>query len=370
MLEDTIGVDISKDNLDVHRLSDGAVARFGNDTAGFAALWRWLGQGLGAPGALRVVYEPTGACHGAFERRFAGRLALCRVNPLMARRFAQSTGTRAKTDAVDARLLAVMGAALALEPDPPLSQDMRDLKELQVERLALVRDRTRLLTRLKTLTLRFALSQARARLSLIEGQLKDMTAMITTLITQQRATARAHAILCSIPGLGPVSAAAILIEMPELGTLQSKRCASLAGLAPMTQASGRWRGPGTSSGRTQTPARCPLHARPGRQPPQRPPQAAIPEPEGARKTRQSRARRNHANPARDRKRSGQEGQALDTIPRLTKTDTSRPPVGRRPLSSRAEPVLRNRSAMSGADAGRVVLSRSGPVVVQPNLIPL
>jgi transposase len=246
MFEDTIGVDISKDHLDVHRLSDGAVARFGNDRAGFAAFRRWLGQGprtSGAPSiALRVVYEPTGACHGAFERCFAGQLALCKVNPLMARRFAQSTGTRAKTDAVDARLLAVMGAALALEPDPPLSQDIRDLKELQAERRALVRDRTRLLTRLKTLTLRFALSQARARLSLILRQLKELTARIMALITQQRATARAHAILCSIPGLGPVSAAAILIEMPEIGTLEGKRCASLAGLAPMTQASGRWRG--------------------------------------------------------------------------------------------------------------------------------
>ncbi len=238
MFNDTIGVDVSKDHLDAYRQSDNALCRFSNDRAGLKALRCWLGAAC----ALRVVYEPTGAYHAAFERCFAGHLALCKVNPLMARRFAQATGTRAKTDAVDARKLAEMGAALDLQPDPPLSEDMRELKELEVERLALVRDRTRLRTRLQTLTLAFALRQARARLSLIERQMKALTALIVARIARHEKTRRAHAILCSIPGLGSVSAATILIEMPELGTLGHKGCACLAGLAPMARQSGRWRG--------------------------------------------------------------------------------------------------------------------------------
>ena len=75
------------------------------------------------------------------------------MNPLQARRFAQSKGTRAKTDAADACMPAQMGAAFDLEPSAPMSQNLRDLKEMQVARVALITDRTRLLNRLKTQTL-------------------------------------------------------------------------------------------------------------------------------------------------------------------------------------------------------------------------
>ena len=75
------------------------------------------------------------------------------MNPLQARRFAQSKGTRARTDAVDARMLATMGAAFELEPSAQISQNMRDLKEMQIARQALITDRTRLLNRFKTQTL-------------------------------------------------------------------------------------------------------------------------------------------------------------------------------------------------------------------------
>jgi transposase len=214
------------------------MARFPNDAAGFTAFRRWLGRER----PLRVVYEPTGAYHAAFELRFGSELPLCKVNPLQARRFAQARGTRAKTDAVDARMLAVMGAALALEPDPPLSQDRRDLKEMRVEHQALVRERTALLTRLKTLTLSLTRTRVATRLRLVERHLTEIGAAMAERIRKDQAMARTSDILCSIPGLGPRSAATILIEMPEIGTLPRKQCASLAGLAPMTRTSGRWQG--------------------------------------------------------------------------------------------------------------------------------
>ena len=154
-MDDSIGVDVSKDNLDVHRLSVGTSARFANTSAGFRDLAKWMGS---EPPA-RVVYEPTGPYHAAFETRFAGRLPLVKVNPLQARRFAQSKGQRAKTDRFDARMLAVMGVAFALEPDAPMSQNLRDLKELRIARMALVKDRTRLKNRLQTPTLAFAVRQ-------------------------------------------------------------------------------------------------------------------------------------------------------------------------------------------------------------------
>jgi len=212
MKDDSIGIDISKDHLDAHRLSDGAAARFANSAAGFRALAKWLGADIPA----RVVYEPTGPYHAAFERRFAGNLALCKVNPLQARRFAQSKGTRAKTDQVDARML-------ALEPDAPLSQSQRDLKELQVARMALVKDKTRLKNRLQTLILAFTLKQAKARLTLILRQLSDIEAEINACIAQDGATAHKRQILTSIPGIGAVTAATILIECPEVGNMTASR---------------------------------------------------------------------------------------------------------------------------------------------------
>ena len=250
MTDDGIGVDVSKDHLDAHRLSDGAAARFANTAPGFRALAKWLG----ADRPARVVYEPTGPCHAAFERRFSGKLALCKVNPLQARRFAQAQGKRAKTDRVDARILAQMGAALALEPDAPLPQSQRDLKELQVARTALVKDRTRLKNRLQALTLAFAINQAKTRLTLVSRQLRDIEAEINARMTQDEATDHKRQILRSIPGIGAVTAAAILIECPEIGTLTAGQIASLSGLAPMTRQSGKWTGNAFIQGGAQTPA--------------------------------------------------------------------------------------------------------------------
>jgi transposase len=239
MIQDSIGIDVSKDHLDVHCLGDGRAERFGNNAAGFRKLKAWLPK---ADTIARVVYEATGPYHAAFERYFGSELPLVKVNPLQARRFAQSKGARAKTDAVDARMLAQMGAALELVPQQPISETMRELKELQVARQALVKDRTRLLNRIKTQTATLVVKQGKARLALIERHLHDIDAEIRTRINAGKPQARAVEIITSIPGLGAVSAAAILVECPEIGTLNRKQVASLAGLAPMTRQSGQWKG--------------------------------------------------------------------------------------------------------------------------------
>ena len=164
------------------------------------------------------------------------------MNPLQARRFAQSTGSRAKTDAVDARMLAQMGAALNLAPQVPISETMRELKELQVARQALITDQTRLLNRIKTQKVALVVRQGKARLALIKRQLRDVDTEIQIRIAAEKPLARAFEIIRSIPGLGAVSAAAVLAECPEIGTLNRKQVASLAGLAPMTRQSGQWKG--------------------------------------------------------------------------------------------------------------------------------
>lgn len=234
-MTDSIGIDISKDRLDAFCLGKGEHRFFSNTPAGFRQLRQWLDRPL-----ERVVYEATGPYHGAFERACCGHLPLVKVNPLQARRFAQARGSRAKTDRVDARMLAVMGQAFALVPDLPADKNQHELKELQIERTALIKDRTRLLNRVKTQTLSLTKRQSKARLAMIEKQLAAIDAAIQARLGEHKA--RQLDILTSIPGIGPVTAAAMLIECPELGTLDRKQVASLAGLAPMTQQSGQWRG--------------------------------------------------------------------------------------------------------------------------------
>ena len=137
MQNDTIGVDISKDHLDVHRLADGASRRFANDKRGHKALIKWLAE---TP-VNRV--EPTGPYHRAFERALgAAGVPFAKVNPRQARRFAEATGKLAKTDPLDAAMLARMGAMLELETRPARSEALLELKELYIAREALVNDRT------------------------------------------------------------------------------------------------------------------------------------------------------------------------------------------------------------------------------------
>ena len=238
MTDNTIGVDISKSHLDVFRLEDGAAQRFDNSAAGFRALVKWLGN---APVA-RIVFEPTGPYHKAFEAALGERFPMVKVNPLQARRFAEAHGTRAKTDAVDARMLARMGAAFDLAPQASFSKEALLLKDLHVARVGLIKDRTRLRNRVQTQGIAILKRQTKARLVQLDRQIVELDAEIATLIEAQEGTARIREILCSMPGIGSVTAAAMLTLLPEIGTLERKHVASLTGLAPVTRQSGKWQG--------------------------------------------------------------------------------------------------------------------------------
>ena len=117
----TVGVDISKAHLEAYIVPADNSARFSNDAAGFQALIAWI-----EPPVRAVIYEPTGQFHRAFEQvLLKAELPLVRVNPLRARRFAQAIGQRAKTDAVDARVLAQMELPAASTRKPTSSSSFR-----------------------------------------------------------------------------------------------------------------------------------------------------------------------------------------------------------------------------------------------------
>jgi transposase len=235
----TAGVDISKDALDVCLYPGGQSGRFANDAKGHRGLICWLAK----HSIARVVYEATGAYHRGFERCLAtAGLAMAKVNPRQARRFAEATGKLAKTDRCDAAMLARFGALLEPAARPVASPALDEMKELHVARQALVKDRTAALNRQKTVRLALIKRHIAQRLRQIEAQLAAIDAALKALIDADPELAARFAILASIPGIGETTAVAMLIEMPELGSLDHRQAASLAGLAPVARDSGRWKG--------------------------------------------------------------------------------------------------------------------------------
>jgi transposase len=234
----TVGVDISKDRLDVHLLPDGVERQFANDADGLDELMDWL-----APLAPeRIVYEATGAYHRRFERTLGASLPLIKMNPQHTHAFARATGRLSKTDRIDAAMLARFAALIAPDIRPLRSQALDALCELVAARRALVKDRTATLNRQKNLTIALLKRQAAQRLKQIADQIEAVDTQCRSLIAAEIGLARRFDILTSIPGLGEATAVAIIADMPELGTLGNKQAASLAGLAPIDRQSGQWKG--------------------------------------------------------------------------------------------------------------------------------
>ena len=237
MTKSTIGIDISKDHLDAHRWPDNKSCRVSNDAVGHKTLIRWIGR------VECIAFEATGGYHAALEKALhrAG-LPVSKLNPTRVRRFAQAVGTQAKTDRVDAALIARMVAMLEPAPDALKPQILADLQELQFARAALIRNRTAAQNRTGRLTLALLRRQHARTLKAIERDLAELDAAIAALIAGDTLLARRAAILCSIPGVSIVTAAAILAGMPEIGALEPGAAASLAGVAPFSRESGRWKG--------------------------------------------------------------------------------------------------------------------------------
>lgn len=166
-----------------------------------------------------------------------------KINPWQACRFAEATGRRVKIDAVDAAmLLARFDATLQPEIRPAPDPAIDALAELLAARRALVKDRTAVLNRGKTLTLPLLQRQNQQHLRQITSQIKDIDREQATLVAQQADLKARFAILCSIPSVGPATALALLIDMPERRSMDARQTASLGGLAPMTRQSGTWQG--------------------------------------------------------------------------------------------------------------------------------
>ncbi len=238
-IAENIGIDISKAHLDVASHSTGELLQFTNDAKGHRLLGKWLGK----RDVKSITFEATGPYHRGLERFLRARgLDFARVNPYQARCFAEASGKLAKTDPLDALMLARFGAVMQPAECTGRSHVIDMIGELVCARRALVKDRTAAKNRQHNLQAGLLKRQTKQRLRQIKADIAAIDAECLGLIRGDETLGKRYDILLSIPGIGPTTAIIILAEMPELGTMDKRQTAALAGLAPITRKSGTWKG--------------------------------------------------------------------------------------------------------------------------------
>lgn len=234
---DVIGCDIAKSHLDIFDSRAQRHQRIDNTPAAIDA---WL-EGLDGQ-EVHFVFEATGRYDRALRLCLEARLrSYSRVNPARARDFAKAIGVLAKTDAIDARLLALMGQSLPLAsrlPDDPARQA---LVRLHTRRDQLVAIRQQERTRLHEAEGPERDSLER-HMAFLDAEIIDIEAACRDALKADEALKEQEARLRSIPGIGPVAALTLIAHMPELGDRSAKAAAALAGLAPFNVDSGTLRG--------------------------------------------------------------------------------------------------------------------------------
>jgi transposase len=230
-----VGIDTCKAWLDVYVHPIGLAFRVCNSREGL----RVLKRRLAGPAVALIVMEATAKLHREAQRNLSDSgFAVAVVNPLRSRLFAEALGQLAKTDKVDARMLALMGAMLEPKAKPPAPEIIETFQELVRGRDAFVAERTALLNRLGDAKATFLKQQIRRQIKTMEAAIERIEKEIARIVKSAPGLARRYEILISIKGIGSVTAVAILANFPEIGTCNAKQTAMLAGLAPIANDSG------------------------------------------------------------------------------------------------------------------------------------
>ncbi|HEY8993948.1 MAG TPA: IS110 family transposase [Lacunisphaera sp.] len=238
-MEKIVGIDVSKDWLDVHVLASGDAFRVGNDHAGMDDLIDRLGPvapdvvALEATGGLEMV------CVAALS---AAGLQVIIVNPAQIRSYAGALGKRAKTDPIDAAVIAAFVKATQPEIRPLADAATRALSDLVGRRRQVVQMLVAEKNRLRMASSKPAEKSIKRIVAALEHELVSLDADMDGLIRKSPLWRVREALLTSVPGVGRIVARTLLAEMPELGSLDRRQIAALAGLAPWTRQSGKWKG--------------------------------------------------------------------------------------------------------------------------------
>jgi transposase len=233
-----VGIDVAKEHLDVALGVEATPERFAYTAGGLKTLLERL-QAL--PG-VQVIIEASGGLEARLlAELWAAKLTVTRTNPQRVREFAKASGRRAKTDRLDARLLAHFGAALQPAPTPLASAEAQTLAALVSRRRQLVEMRT--MEHNRRLSAPPPLhSRIDSHLAWLDAEIAALDQEISDFIRQTPGWAEKDTVMQSAPGVGQVTAHTLLAELPELGRLDRKQIAALVGVAPFNHDSGRLRG--------------------------------------------------------------------------------------------------------------------------------
>lgn len=237
-MEKIVGIDVSKDWLDVHVLVTGATSRFANDHAGVDELIGWIGAGIDVA-ALEATGRFESLCVAALT---AAGVPVIVVNPAQVRSFAASLGKRAKTDAIDAAVIAAFVAATRPAIRPLKDAETRAFGELVTRRRQIVQMMVAEENRQRMAQAKPALKSIKRILAALERELAGLDGDMDDQIRKSPLWRVRETLLTSVPGIGSRVARTLIAEMPELGSLDRRQIASLAGLAPFTRQSGTWKG--------------------------------------------------------------------------------------------------------------------------------
>jgi transposase len=233
-----VGIDVSKARLDLALGATGELLSAANDSSGIAA----LRERLLSLAVARVVLEASGGLEIALVAELgAAGLPVVVVNPRQVRDFARATGQLAKTDALDARVLALFGERLRPELRALPTEQERELKALVARRRELVEmitaERNRLARAPKVLRKEIA-----AHIRWLENRLLERDRELDRMLRSSPLWREREDLLRGVPGVGPVLCATLLAELPELGRLGRREIAKLVGVAPLNRDSGTLRG--------------------------------------------------------------------------------------------------------------------------------
>jgi transposase len=231
------GLDISKHNLQLHLA--GRVHDLPNTPVGHRRLLKLLAK---VPG-VQVICEAT----GGYERDVVAALQQTAIpvsvlNPARVRHFARATGQRAKTDHIDAAVLSDYGSKLQPKPTVPRTQQEQQLTELVRRRVQVLEILVAQRQQADRLILPALRRQAQSLVRRLERDLKQIEELLKTLRTQVASLDERVQKLEAITGVGAITALGVLAELPELGTLNRRQAAALAGVAPHPRDSGQWQG--------------------------------------------------------------------------------------------------------------------------------
>jgi transposase len=234
-----VGIDVSKQRWDVCVLPSGKTAKLATDGKGFEQL-RELLKPLGP---CRIVVEAT----GGYERRLVAELIeegheVARVNPRNVRDFARSLGQLAKTDRIDARILALFAEKVQPRPCEKLPENQAELEGLMARRRQLVQMKTSEQNRLHQSAVKKVRKSVSHMLDQLREEIDEVDRDIAELIEDNDDWNARVQQLATVPGVGPVTSRTLVAELPELGKLNRQAIAALVGVAPFNRDSGLFRG--------------------------------------------------------------------------------------------------------------------------------